>query len=102
MGRDPWASSNGSAVKNDGALGDDDDAVADDVVGALAVGGAVLVGDAHVGADAAILVENGAFDEGAVADGEVGNAAPAVLRTLLVRLELVGADQHRVADQGVA
>src|SRR5262249_25039568 len=89
-------------VEHHGPLGNDDDAVADDVVRPLGVPLLVLVDDAHVRPDAAVLVEDGLLYHAPVADDEGRHAAPPVVRPLLVRLDAVGPDDHRVGDRAAA
>ena len=65
-----------------GALRHDDDAVADHAVGGfLGVVDALLVDDADVAADAAVLVDDGAFDVRAFADAQRRIAVGAVRAT---------------------
>src|SRR5262249_20342131 len=83
---------------DDGPFWDDQDAVADDVVLALAVLEVAGVDQAHAGADAAVLVQDGPLDHGAIAHAQVWHAPPAVGGAVGVGLEALGAADHRVAQ----
>ena len=64
-----------------------DDAFADHVGGCLRLLNAALIDQADIAADAAVLVDDGALDDAAVADAEVGPPALAVGLALGVGLE---------------
>ena len=93
--------SDGGAVGDGGVAQDGDDARAD--VHAVLLVDEVLdaggVGDGAVLPDARVLVDDGVGDDGALADAHRYAALGDHLRLLLVRLVVVGADEHGVLDR---
>src|SRR5439155_226811 len=68
----------------------------------LVVDQSAAVDDAHVAANAAVLVDDGPLDDRAVADREIGSAPLAVDAEVCLRLEIIGAVDHRVAQNDIA
>src|SRR5438132_13645840 len=93
--------SNDRAVRHGRGLGNYHDPVTDDVAVTVFMGEVAGVGNANLAADAAILVENGALNHRAIADGEAGDAAADVFFSFRVRLEIVRADDDAVANRDV-
>mmetsp|Transcript_5893 Transcript_5893/g.23872 ORF Transcript_5893/g.23872 Transcript_5893/m.23872 type:complete len:664 (-) Transcript_5893:98-2089(-) len=91
----------GGAVGDGGVAQDGDDARAD--VHAVLLVDEILdaggVGDGAVLPDARVLVDDGVGDDGALADAHGHAALGDHLRLLLVRLVVVGADDHGVLDR---
>src|SRR5262249_24553404 len=93
---------NPRAVRYDGPVRDDNDAVADHVIAPLFILDMPAVDDLHVMADATVLVQDGPLDHAVVADVEIAKTPAAVGGAFLRRLKAVGADQDRVAQRDVA
>src|SRR5437764_1037661 len=89
-------------IRQHAPLGDDDNAVADHIAVRLRLPHLALVGDPAVSADAAVLVDDGAVDDAAWADAEVGDALLAVELPLRLQLQAVGPAGDGVAEHGVA
>src|SRR5262245_10157148 len=86
-------------VRHHGTARDDHDAVADHVLLGVVLLGAAFVDDADLAADPAVLVEDGALNDGALTHAQVGDAGPAVGGALGGGLEAVGADHDGVAQR---
>src|SRR5437588_9634651 len=95
------AESNYRAVRHDGGFWNDHDAFADDIAFAHLVLDAAAVDNLNIASNTAILVQDRALDDRAVAHAEVGNTAALVVGALGVGLETVGADDDRVMNRRI-